>query len=63
MLAGIIAGMLCNGLSPIGAASIGAYVHGKSGDLAADKFGDYSCLARDIIDNISSIMKNAGGKE
>ncbi|MBQ3528023.1 MAG: NAD(P)H-hydrate dehydratase [Clostridia bacterium] len=63
VLAGIIAGMLCNGLSPIGAASIGAYVHGKSGDLAADKFGDYSCLARDIIDNISCIMKNAGGKE
>ena len=63
MLAGIIAGMLCNGLSPIEAASTGVFVHGLAGDLACEEMGVYSCMARDILNNIPNVMKKAGGKE
>ena len=63
VLTGIIAGMLCNGLSPIYAAAMGVFVHGLSGDLACDEMGVYSCMARDILNNIPQVMKKAGGKE
>ena len=63
VLAGIIAGMLCNGLSPIEAASTGVFVHGLAGDLACEEKGVYSCMARDILNNIPNVMKKAGGKE
>ena len=62
VLCGVIAGMLTAGLSPIGAASIGCYVHSRAGDIAALKNGEYSVLARDIIGEISGVLKNVKGK-
>lgn len=62
VLCGVIAGMLTAGLSPIGAASIGAYVHGRAGDVAGESLGCFSVLARDIIDAIPSVLKNVKGK-
>jgi len=63
VLTGVIAGMLASGLSPIGAASIGAYVHGRAGDITAERSGDYSPLARDVIDALGNVLKNARGKK
>ncbi len=63
VLTGIIAGMLACGLSPIDAAAIGVYVHGCAGDIAAQEMGDYSPLARDVINSIPKVLKNAGGHE
>lgn len=62
VLCGVIAGMLTAGLSPIGAASIGAYVHGRAGDTAGESLGGFSVLARDIIDAIPGVLRNVKGK-
>ncbi|MBE6714698.1 MAG: NAD(P)H-hydrate dehydratase [Ruminococcaceae bacterium] len=62
VLTGVIAGMLCCGLSPIGAASMGVYVHSRAGDLANDIMGEYSPCARDIAGQLCHVMKKAGGK-
>lgn len=42
-LTGIIASLLAQGLSVTDAARAGAYLHGKSGDIAAKRFSEYSC--------------------
>lgn len=62
VLCGVIAGMLTAGLSPIGAASIGAYIHSGAGDIAGESLGSFSVLARDIIDAIPKVLKNVKGK-
>lgn len=63
VLTGVIAGMLCCDLSPIDAAVAGVYIHGKAGDIAAEKLGDYSPVARDVLSSLSEVMKLAGGKK
>lgn len=57
VLTGIIAGMLCAGLSPVGAASLGAYVHGIAGEMAAEKYGEYSPLAGEVCDTVADVLK------
>lgn len=61
VLTGIIAGMLCCDLSPVKAAAYGAYIHGRAGDIAASEMGDYSPMARDILDNIHKVLMLGGG--
>lgn len=57
VLTGVIAGMLCADLSPMGAATIGTYIHGAAGDVTAEKSGDYSPLAHEVADAISKVIK------
>ncbi|MCI8471897.1 MAG: NAD(P)H-hydrate dehydratase [Clostridiales bacterium] len=57
VLCGVIAGMLCSGLSPVGAASIGVYVHGKAGEEAEAVYGEYSPLASEVCDRIAAVLK------
>ena len=54
---GVIAGLFCLGYNIFSAASLGAYIHGKSGEVAAEKYGEHSTIARDIIESISCVMK------
>jgi len=58
VLSGIIAGLLAQGMNTFNSASIGAYIHGMSGDIAADKLSEYSVTAGDLIDNIPYAFKN-----
>ncbi len=57
VLTGVIAGMLCCDLAPIRAAALGAYIHGLAGDISAEKLGEISPMARDIIDSIPYVLK------
>ena len=57
VLSGTIAGMLCQGLSPVGAASLGVFVHGRAGEFAAEKMGEYSPLAGEVCDCIAKVLK------
>lgn len=57
VLAGIIASLLGQGYEAEMCAIIGVLIHSMAGDLAKRKFGEYSLLARDIIDSISEILK------
>jgi NAD(P)H-hydrate epimerase len=50
VLTGVIAGLLCQGLSLFDAARLGAHVHGLAGDLAATELGQASLIASDLIE-------------
>lgn len=57
VLSGIIAGLSAQGADNYNAASIGAYIHGLSGDISAMENTEYSVIATDIINNISKAFK------
>jgi NAD(P)H-hydrate epimerase len=40
------------GLSNLDAAVLGVYIHGLAGDIAAEKLGQVSLIATDIIDSL-----------
>ncbi len=52
VLSGLIAGFLAQGLSPFDSASLGAYIHGLAGELAAKYLSVYSLKATDILNFI-----------
>lgn len=52
VLAGIIAGLIGQGVPAGDAAWAGAFVHGFSGDLARKRFGERGMMALDICDQI-----------
>ncbi|MCX5801428.1 MAG: NAD(P)H-hydrate dehydratase [Candidatus Eisenbacteria bacterium] len=52
VLTGIIAGLLGQGLSPVRAAALGAYLHGLSADVAKEKSGEEGMIASDLIECI-----------
>lgn len=53
VLTGVIAALLGQGLSPLDAAVTGVYVHGCAGDLAAQRVGQTSLMATDIVESLS----------
>lgn len=57
VLAGMIAGLVCQGLTCQDAAVLGVYLHGRSGDIAREEKGSYSVLAQDLMNCISSAIK------
>ncbi len=52
VLTGIIAGFLAQKLSPLDAATLGAYVHGLSAQILSEKLTEYGVLASDVVNNI-----------
>lgn len=52
VLTGIIAGLLGQKQTPYRAACLGVFLHGISGDLAAEAQGEYGMMAGDIISHI-----------
>jgi NAD(P)H-hydrate epimerase len=49
VLTGIITALVCQNLSPLDAAVLGAHVHGLAGDLAAADLGQVSLIASDLL--------------
>ena len=59
VLTGILASFIAQGMDPYEASKLGVYIHGLAGDLAKIDKGEYSMVARDIIENIPhAIMQN-----
>ena len=52
VLTGVITGLMAQGMEPFRAASVGAYIHGLAGDIAADQYGEHACTALDIVDGL-----------
>ena len=50
VLTGLVAGLWAQGCTSLEAASLGAYLHGRSGDLAAAKLGQRSLMAGDLLE-------------
>lgn len=59
VLTGLMAALLGQGLSALDAARLGVHVHGLAGDLAAEKLGEVSLIARDLIDHLPAALKEA----
>lgn len=57
VLAGMIAGLVAQGISLRDAALCGVYLHGSLADSLADRMSQYSMLARDIINEIPYVLK------
>ena len=50
VLTGVIAALLAQGMTSFDAAVLGVYLHGRAGDLAADRLGEHGLIATDILD-------------
>lgn len=57
VLAGIIGGLLAQGMKVLDAARLGVYFHGKAGDAAAVRKGVYGMIAGDILDGMIEVAK------
>ncbi len=55
-LAGIIAGLIAQGAEVCEAAALGAFLHGRAGEKAAEKLSLYGVNARDVIDALPGVM-------
>jgi len=58
VLTGVIAGLLAQGLDPPAAARLGVYAHGLSGDLAAERWGEISMAACDLVDELGAAFQS-----
>ncbi len=58
VLTGVITSLLAQHYSAFHAALMGMYVHGKAGDLAAEKLGMLSMNASDIIDHLPEAFQS-----
>ena len=56
ILAGVIAGMLAQGLDCFSAASVGVYIHGLAGELVRKKIGDAGMLASDLVPILPQVL-------
>lgn len=52
VLTGLIAALVGQGLGPFEAAQLGVHLHGRAGDLAAERLGEVSLVATDVIDHL-----------
>lgn len=58
VLTGVITAFLAQGYQPEKAATLGVFIHGMAGDLAAEKWGEHGLLASEIADNCAIALKN-----
>jgi len=57
VLAGIIAGLLAQGMQAFEACKQGVYLHSRSGEIASEKLTEYSVLANDLIEFLPNAIK------
>jgi NAD(P)H-hydrate epimerase len=56
VLAGIVGGLLAQGLDAFDAACLGAFAHGLAGDRVALRQGEVGLLARDLLDELPAAL-------
>ncbi len=59
VLTGLLAAVLAQGMLPFGAACLAVNAHGHAGDLAAEKLGQVSLIATDLLDFLPAAMQEA----
>lgn len=57
VLAGVIAALAGQGIRPLEAAAMGAWLHGAAGDLCAGEIGQYGMLPTDMLTRLPRLMK------
>ncbi|HEY6084474.1 MAG TPA: NAD(P)H-hydrate dehydratase, partial [Nitrospira sp.] len=63
VLTGMIVGLLAQGVPAWDAACAATYIHGTAGDLAAQKLGQVSLLAGDVIAHIPDALQKVSCQE
>jgi NAD(P)H-hydrate epimerase len=58
VLAGCIAGLVAQGLSPFDAASLGVYLHGEAGEMIRNVLGDAGLIASDLLPALPVTIKS-----
>ena len=57
VLSGIIVSLLGQGIVPLEAAAVGAWLHGAAGDLCAEELGQYGMLPTDMLNALPRLLK------
>jgi NAD(P)H-hydrate epimerase len=57
VLAGVIAGLLAQGLKLFDAAAAGVYIHGMAGEAVKERLGDAGMIASDLLPELPVIIK------
>ena len=57
VLSGIIVSLLGQGIAPLEAAAVGAWLHGAAGDLCAEDLGQYGMLPTDMLNALPRLLK------
>ena len=57
VLAGMITGLLGQGIAPLEAAAAAVWLHGAAGDRCAEKLGQYAMLPTDLLEELPRLMK------
>lgn len=59
-LSGVIGSLLAQGVSPFKAAVMGVYLHGRAGNLAAEKYTKTAMLPSDIVNCLPEVFAQIG---
>lgn len=62
VLTGLITGLAGQGVPLWDAAKAGVWIHGRAGDIAAGRIGEYGLIASDIAEGIALALKEAAGR-
>ena len=57
VLAGILTGLLGQGIAPLEAVACAAWLHGAAGDLCAETLGQYGMLPTDMLNALPRLLK------
>lgn len=57
VLAGMITALLGQGIAPLEAAAVAAWLHGAAGDVCAEKLGQYAMLPSDMLKELPRLLK------
>lgn len=57
VLTGVIASLIGQGKNPYDAAVLGVFIHGLSGDMAADEIGEFGLVAGDVAEKLPYAIK------
>ena len=57
VLSGIIVSLLGQGIAPLEAAAVAAWLHGAAGDLCAKEIGQYGMLPTDMLNALPRLLK------
>jgi NAD(P)H-hydrate epimerase len=61
ILAGMIGGLIAQGLHAFEAACLGVHLHGLAGDRAAEALGEHSMVAGDLIEHLPAAIQQYAG--
>ena len=60
VLAGMITGLVGQGIAPLQATACAAWLHGAAGDICAAQIGQYGMLPSDMLDVLPRLLKQDG---